>query len=198
MARAVSVLDTVTAAPAAAGKAAPPPSIRGMMRATQQELQQQALDNAVPAELYSKAKYIFRSRPGKTPRIQHTIELCPEDLDDARSKHLIKRWEKRHPSKDERDEIEHIYNTLGTTFAFTMIRNTKECYLETNDDLVARYIRRLIAARRGDFAHVYEERGGRSIRVGDQLFPATRLGKQTALAYAEANGISELQFVEEG
>lgn len=197
MARPVSVIDSVMAPPPSAGKARPPLSVDAMMRNQQRELLQQAADNAIPAELYSKAKYIFRSKPGRTPRIQHTVEIRPEDMDDSRSRHLIKRWEKRHPTKEERDEIDHIYNTLGTTFAFTMIRNSKECYFETNDDIVARYIRRLIDRRIGDFANVYEERGGRSIRVGDQIFPATRLGKQTALAYAEAHGLTDLTFVED-
>lgn len=202
MARPVSVIeqienpigDATTTAAASLLK-----SSLALMQEQQTRLSRDAATGAVPAELYSTAKYIFRSRPGaEIKRIVHSVDVRPDDMEDARSAHLIKRWEKRHPTKTERDLLEYVADTMGRTFAFQQVRGRKECYLETNDAKIAGYLRGFVDKRIGDFQHVYEERGTKRLRVGTQEFPATALGRTTALAYADQMGIKHVELIDEG
>jgi hypothetical protein len=167
-----------------------------LMRKQQEQLVRENAEGA-PAELYSSAKYVFRTKPSaRIARLVHTVDVQPEDLGDNYSQRMIRRWEKRHPTKAERDLIEHVHETVGRTFAFSRIRGRKECYFETNDAQVAKYLRGFVERGVGDFAQVYEERGTRRIKVGDKLFPATELGRRTAMAYAESQNITDLQLID--
>lgn len=168
-----------------------------LMRKQQESLSREQAEGAAPAELYSTAKYVFRTKPvARIARLVHTVDVQPEDLEDARSAHLIRRWNKRHPHKTERDMIEHVYEAVGRTIVFSRIRGRRECYFETNDPVVAKYLRGFIERGVGDFKNVYEERGTLRIKVGDRMFPATELGRRTAMAYAEESGIKELTFID--
>lgn len=168
-----------------------------LMRQQQAELLRSGEGAAPPAELFSDKRFVFRTKPAaRIVRLQHTVDARPEDNGDKRSEFLIRRWDKRHPDKADRELLEYIHDVVGRTFTFTPISGKRECYFATDDQKVADYLRSLMNRRLGEFANVYEESGNRRLRVGDMEFPATALGRQTALAYAEKNGIAEIRFVD--
>lgn len=201
MARPASVIESLNPATGDATTQRAAESLKSalaMMQEQQAALARDAAQGALPAELYSSAKYVFRTRPGaEIRRLLHTVDVRPEDMEDSRSAHLIKRWEKRHPTKAERELLEHVADVMGRTFAFQQVRGRKECFLETNDDRVAAYLRGFMERGVGDFVHVYEERGTKRIKVGDQVFPATALGRTTAMAYADKMGITQIDLIDE-
>lgn len=198
MARPVSVTDTTSEGVqlTSAGVVSQLGESLDLMKRQQEQLLRESAEGSA-AELYSSAKYVFRTKPSaRIARLVHTVDVRPEDLGDNYSQRMINRWEKRHPTKAERDLIEHVHETVGRTFAFSRIRGRKECYFETNDAQVAKYLRGFVEKGIGDFAQVYEERGTRRIKVGDRLFPATELGRRTAMAYADEKGITDLQLID--
>lgn len=166
-----------------------------------------------PADLTSSSKYLFRSKPGTHKLIIHTLPMPPEEAnygDEKRYHFYARRWavlvaQQYYPdlTRDEAvkrlsAELEELRNEIGDTqFKFSQITRRQECFLGTDSDRLATYIRKLIAMRKGEFAQVYEANPRARIVVGDETFPDTETGRRLAHAYAAEKGISEIKVLKE-
>lgn len=163
-----------------------------------------------PVELGLTNKYIFRTKPGMfRGGIVHTLDVPPDEFqlnstDEKKIAFYIKRWEKRHPGKEEREKYTRLADKLGgKNIHFKKAAgNSKECYFATDDPEIAEYIRGLIREQRGEFAHVYEQNGKARWVVGDgtefaKAFPDTSLGIQAAQRYATEHNLNDLKRITE-
>lgn len=171
-------------------------------------------DRAIaPAELTNDAKYLFRAKPGTYRKIVHTLPLAPEEAqyaDEAKWKFALRNWKRlvAQPafpglSRDEAakaltERLEEVRDALGDTrITFTTIARKQECYFPTENEVIANYIRGLIAQGVGEFAQVYEASGKARVVVGDKAYPDTETGWRLARSYAAQHNIEDIKLVKE-
>lgn len=173
--------------------------------------------NPVAADLTVSTAYLFRSKPGSHRRISHTLPMRPEEAtygDEKQFRFMDRRWQvlvaepwmkplypdlSRAEWADKMAEmLEELRDEIGgTRIKFSRITGRNECFLPTNNDKLATYIRRLMADGKGEFRDVYEVNPRVRLVVGDQAFPNTESGKRLALKYAEEQGIEEIKLLKE-
>lgn len=173
-----------------------------------------------PAELHRAERFIFRTHPGTVRALTHNLDVPPEggeggtDKELARFKFATRRWEQRMAKRfpkakpDEKPEqtvararrfyeqITSLEHLDGAIVSFQRVPKRQECFYATDDPMVADYLRGLVKAKIGEFAHVYEQNGRARIVVGDTAFPDTPGGRQMAFAYAAEQNIAELRMVD--
>lgn len=163
-----------------------------------------------PADLQVDATYVFRTNPGTYRRVVHDLPMKPEISsfkDDKRYEFALRQWTrlvakpafpKAASNEAAADSmaamLENIREHLGDTrLIFTRIRRANESFYATDDEVIALYLRSLIAARVGEFAEIYEV-SGRSRVVGgrgtenEMAFPDTTLGWNAARTYQREHG----------
>lgn len=197
---------------------------------TREAMRQQLLMEArnpnlriAPTDLGLTNTYVFRTLPGMYRQVMHTVDGPPQETDnEKRTAFNRKRWEQRvtGATKRTRDsgqppakvfataaEAERYYDDLidrlgSRTFAFNRIGKKLECFYATDDDVIAGYLKALIEAKIGEFAHVYCERGGARLVVGlgtdlEKAFPNTETGRKFAHQYAQDAGVTSIEIVTE-
>lgn len=162
-----------------------------------------------PVDLGLPHKYIFRTKPGMfRGAIVHTLDVPPDEFqlnttDEKKIAFYLKRWEKKHSGKGEKERYASLVEKLGgKNIRFTRVPGAKECFFATDDQEVADYIRDLIRDQRGEFAYVYEQNGKARWIVGDgtefaKAFPDTSLGIQAAQRYATEHNLNDIKRVTE-
>lgn len=200
------------------------PPLPGITKETWAELAQErkrlAADpsqNPVAADLTVDTKYLFRTQPNTHRRLTHTLPMRPEEStfgDEKKFHFQDRRWQALVAEPWFRDEfpnlkrdeyaakmsemLEALRDELGgIRLTFHRVTGRNECFLATNSDLLAAYIRRLVKDGKGEFAQVYEVNPRVRWLVGDKAFPNTETGKRLAFQYAESNNIEDIKLVKE-
>lgn len=149
-------------------------------------------------ELHSTKKFVFRTKPNTIRNLELRIPGLPESERNKEEvgtrKHYgaeFARIYARKYSQDDLDAYEELTNRVGSPYiSFTVVPQRHECYYETDDEMVADFIRNVIASGRQPY--LYEDRGIQYIRsrYTDAIFPDTPDGKQQLyvhdLAYERA------------
>lgn len=168
-----------------------------LIRQQQRDLLRNPERREPPVELNRTERYIFRSHPGTHRAITHTIDVRPEVYADdhtpagKRQAFELRRWLHRHrgdPGAAELLATVAEHNNGPTVVFHPTARGRFECYMATEDPVVAAYVRELMDRKIGEFAAVYEESGHTRILVGGHSFPNNDIGWRTAKALATKTG----------
>lgn len=189
------------------------PETRAQLALERKRLMQNPDGQRFPAELNHRERFVFRTRPGTHRLLQHDLPMPPNEAaypDPRAHTFALRVWARlvAQPAfpNNSRDEaiklmtakMEDLYERLGDRrLLFTRVPYHVECYYATNDEVVAAYLRDLVARGVGDFKDVYEQSGRSRVVVGDKAFPDTQGGWGLARAYAAEHGIEDIKLVKE-
>ncbi len=149
-----------------------------------------ALENPEAAlelvDLHSSKKFVFRTRPNTVRQLQIRIPGLPES---ERNKEEVgtrknygaefeKIYKRRH-TEDEAAHYDELVNRVGDMYiTFTTIPQRHECFYETDDVLIADFLRDRIAS--GKQPYLFEDRGVQYVRsrYTEALFADNEKGQQ--------------------
>ena len=157
-----------------------------------------------------KAKYRFESKPGVLRGLQCTIDWRPdwwlnppkEPTKQTEAMVMLDSWDRRY-TDDEKAILQQAYRELGgTTIRFNYERGaenqdgaavTGHVWYATDSDAIAWVIRQHIEKAKhemSDFRFVHEiaRDEGQRLRVGDQVYATTEVGKRMAMEDSLASG----------
>lgn len=149
-----------------------------------------------PKPIRTAAKYVFRTKPRTVRQLSIHIPGVPlipvhkySDKPEYRE-HYLKRYTDKY-STEERAFFESVREKVGHAYVtFTPVAKAHECYYETNDPVIAQFIREWI--RREKNPYVYESTENMPLRslYTDATFPNTEEGRRKLyehdLAYQQA------------
>lgn len=119
-------------------------------------------------QLTSPAKYLFRSDP-EHRCVAIRIQGVPQCRDEKHQAFFERKYQKKYTTT-ERKKHERLAEAVGgLTLTFTPIANKQECYYETDDKLIADFIRGEMAA--GRLPQVYEDA---TARAAEEALPTHR------------------------
>lgn len=140
-----------------------------------------------PAELPRTQKFMFRTRPGTTRNAQIRIPVLSNQArfgtDEARVRQNIKAYERR-TTPEQRAEYEDLVARIGGLYIkFTPVPRKQECYYETDDPVVAGFLREHV--KKQTVKGLYEDFGTRHLRslYTDAIFPNTETGRAALAAH---------------
>lgn len=165
----------------------------------------------LPADLTANAKYLFRTRPGTYRQLLHKLPLPPDEANfsehPAKFQFQMRTWgrlvaQPMFPNLKREDAIKaatkrltEVFERLGSDqIIFRRVKRAVECYYPTDDEVIAGYLRDLIATGREPWDRVYEVSGRSRIVLtppeGEPIaFPNTEGGRKLAFArLAESGG----------
>lgn len=158
-------------------------------------------------DLHSSKKFVFRTRPNTVRQLQIRIPGLPES---ERNKEEVgtrknygaefeKIYKRRHTA-EQADYYEELVNRVGDMYiTFTTIPQRHECFYETDDEMVADFIRDRIMS--GKQPYLFEDRGVQYVRsrYTEALFADNEEGRQqryihdTAYERAIKDQVAKLQ-----
>lgn len=143
-------------------------------------------------DLHSTKKFTFRTRQNTVRQVRLRIPGLPESVrnrtDFGNSKNYGAEFERIYQKRYDKEKLakfEALQDAVGGDLyiEFTPIPQRHECFYETDNDLIADFIRDYIVKNPG--CHIYEDRGIQYIRSRwtDQLFPDTEVGRADLYAH---------------
>lgn len=134
------------------------------------------------AAVSASRKYLFRTRPGTVRKLKIRIPMLPDsvrNIDDPTrgrrnyGQEFAEKYAKMY-SAEQRDVFAELVDRIGDVYIeFTEVARKHQCFYETDDPMIADFIRSVIAG--GKVPHLYEDTGGQWVRsrYTEDLFPQT-------------------------